>query len=224
MSIVKKVQEELRIEKENSALFKFQKFIRSKKFREYKKKVLGVKDAEDEAERLNNEESYYLKLFRKNPKKYKNKFLEDKMIHDKDIADYLANIPTEDRKNSKEEEGNTEGNFFKGAKVREFTEYFFKKVVAEKPILKKKKQKKKKAQNESMKRGMTLGMGGMVKGGDRFRRASLMHNMMLQSKKLQEKANGVRVQEDSFEDESSDESETELTYSEFVFDYMKKLK
>lgn len=231
MSLIKKLQEELRIEKENSPLFKFQKFIRSKKFKAYKREVLGITNIEEEAEKLLNEEFYYYKLLKNNQKKFKDKFLEEKMTHDQDITDYISNAPS-----TIQDQRTNEGNVFKGAKVVDFDCFIFRKVV-NRNIVKKDfsdffKNKKKSdfgkntgngnfdVNNEKNREIEIL----LKKDSSRkkFKREDLVQNLILRNKREEEEAKGESLSE--YNNKNFEKNKEDFGFSEFVFDYMKGLE
>lgn len=226
MSLVKRIQEELKVEKENSPLFRFQRFIRSKKFKRYKREVLGVASQEDEMQRINNEEAYYYKLLTKKEKKFKRQFLEDIKINDKDVADYLLNIEDIDEKEKDINE--SEGFFFKGAKISEFDEFTFSKLVKSKPHFKK---------NVAALRNLGIRRGSfkdLKRPSDlaRSKRSSMFVGLKPRAFDLanfkrgdvyQNKAKIIVEEEEKSETGNKDSDEEELTFSEFVFDYMRKI-
>lgn len=230
MALVEKIKAEIKVEREQSALYKFQRFIRSKKFKRYKREVLGMNDQEDELERINNEEAYYHKMLTKNQKKFKKRFLEDIAINDKDVAEYLTNVENLDQKQNEENLNHSEGFFFRDSKIREFDDFTFNKLIRTKPYFKKKIAPQ---INRAFRRN--LSMKPVNLSGARFKRTSLFVGVQPSNLNAASGANFeadlnpineakmVVKEKDEPKNEEVETDEEELTFSAFVFDYMKKI-
>ena len=144
MNVMNPLLLELKKEKEKSPIFRFQKFIRSNKFKKYRDKVLGITDQNELLDQFQDETIFVNRFFLKTPDEFRLVYFKQIMENDREINQFVRNYENKEEGITLYRDENTkfvDELYGLGEdqvnSVEDFDAHMYKRVVGEEPVYQK---------------------------------------------------------------------------------------